>query len=50
MTAGEKTAADLAAFGNTKAVEGVAVQSAAPVTDPITGEIKSGLWNKLKQV
>ena len=46
MTVGEKTAADLAAFGNTKAVEGVAVQSAAPVTDPITGEIKSGFMEQ----
>jgi hypothetical protein len=46
MTVAEKTAADLAAFGNTKAVEGVAVQSAAPVTDPITGEIKSGFMEQ----
>jgi len=46
MTVGEKTAADLAAFGNTKAVEGAAVQSAAPVTDPITGELKSGFMEQ----
>jgi hypothetical protein len=46
MTVGEKTAADLAAFGNTKAVEGVAVQNAAPVTDPITGELKSGFMEQ----
>lgn len=46
MTVGEKTAADLAAFGNTKAVEGTAVQSAAPVTDPITGELKSGFMEQ----
>lgn len=46
MTAAEKTATDLAAFGDTKAVEGVAVQNAAPVTDPITGELKSGFMEQ----
>jgi hypothetical protein len=46
MTVAEKTAADLAAFGGTKAAEGVAVQSAAPVTDPLTGEVKSGFMEQ----
>ena len=46
MTVGQKTAADLAAFGGTKAAEGVAVQNAAPVKDPLTGEIKSGFVEK----
>ena len=46
MTVAEKTAADLAAFGGTKAAEGVAVQSAAPVTDPVTGEVKSGFMEQ----
>jgi hypothetical protein len=37
MTVAEKTAADLAAFGGTKAAEGVAVQSATPegLVDPV---------------
>ena len=46
MTVAEKTAADLAAFGGTKAAEGVAVQSATPVTDPLTGEVKSGFMEQ----
>jgi hypothetical protein len=46
MTVAEKTAADLAAFGGTKAAEGIAVQSTAPVTDPLTGEVKSGFMEQ----
>jgi hypothetical protein len=46
MTVAEKTAVDLAAFGGTKAAEGVAVQSATPVTDPLTGEVKSGFMEQ----